>query len=108
MTEAVPEVGTANLGGEWAIVEILGRRVHAGLVTEVERFGAKMVRIDVPIDGDPGGWATHYYNPTAIFSYTPADEAKVRLANSRAAPARLTYPSHDYDYENGDDRDIPF
>ena len=39
-------------GFEWAIVEVLGHRKHAGRVREEERFGAKMLRIDVPVHGD--------------------------------------------------------
>lgn len=49
-------------GWQWAIVEIFGHRKHAGRTREEERFGAKMLRIDVPIDGDPAkGWTTIYY-----------------------------------------------
>jgi hypothetical protein len=35
-------------GWEWAIVEIFGHRRHVGKSREEERFGAKMIRIDVP------------------------------------------------------------
>ena len=37
-----------NDGWEWAIVEIMGHRKHAGRIREEERFGAKMLRVDVP------------------------------------------------------------
>ncbi len=49
-------------GWEWAIVEIFGHRRHAGRAREEERFGAKMLRIDVPVKGDPAthGWETHW------------------------------------------------
>lgn len=43
-------------GWEWAVVEVFGHRRHAGRTREEERFGAKMLRIDVPNKGDP---ATH-------------------------------------------------
>ncbi|TIR88700.1 MAG: hypothetical protein E5X19_22515, partial [Mesorhizobium sp.] len=33
---------------EWMMVEIFGHRSHWGRGIEVERFGAKMLRIDVP------------------------------------------------------------
>jgi hypothetical protein len=33
---------------EWMLVEIFGHRTHWGRGIEVERFGAKMLRIDVP------------------------------------------------------------
>jgi len=39
-----------------------GHRSHWGRSREEERFGAKMIRIDVPNQGDPAkGWTTHYY-----------------------------------------------
>ena len=34
--------------GQWAILELMGHRRLGGWVTEVELFGAKMCRIDVP------------------------------------------------------------
>ena len=37
---------------EYAVVEIMGFRKHHGRISEVERFGSKMLRVDVPIDGD--------------------------------------------------------
>ncbi|RWH31605.1 MAG: hypothetical protein E5X22_22805 [Mesorhizobium sp.] len=49
----MPETEESNLpeGFEWAIVEIFGHRRHAGRAREEERFGAKMLRIDVPTIG---------------------------------------------------------
>ena len=34
-----------------------------------------MIRIDVPINGDPekNGWESHFYGGGSIFSYTPTD-----------------------------------
>lgn len=34
--------------GRWAILELMGHRRLGGWVTEVELFGAKMCRIDIP------------------------------------------------------------
>ena len=39
---------------------------HAGKVSQEERFGVKMARIDVP--NEKCGWTTHYYGGAAIFS----------------------------------------
>lgn len=58
---------------EWAVVEIMGHRQHAGLCQEVQRFGATMLRIDVP--GENGRFkATHFYGGSAIFSYRRCTE----------------------------------
>ena len=70
-------------GWEWSIVEIFGHRRHAGRTREEEKFGAKLLRIDVPKKGDPiaNGWETHYYGGASIFSFTPTDEATVMKIN---------------------------
>jgi len=35
-------------GWEWMLLEIMGHRTHWGRVRQEERFGAKLLRIDVP------------------------------------------------------------
>ncbi len=45
--EAQPTTVDAEPKFEWAIVEIFGHRRHAGRTIEEERFGAKMLRVDV-------------------------------------------------------------
>lgn len=75
-------------GWEWAVVEIFGHRRHAGRTREEERFGAKMLRIDVPVKGDPeaNGWTTHYYGGSAIFSFALTDEATALRFNKPYEP----------------------
>lgn len=110
-----------NDGWEWAVVEIFGHRRHAGRIREEERFGTKMLRIDVPTPAPAGPepapptpvpttpvpttWATHWYGGASVFSLTLADEATVmRLNRSYERPARyLAPPSTDIDYTNLDD-----
>lgn len=83
-------------GFEWMMVEIFGHRSHWGKGKEVERFGSKMLRIDVPQvmwsmptqdEPDPKpvvtGWVTHFYGGSAIFSNTLTDEV---TAIRRSAP----------------------
>lgn len=87
-------------GWEWALVEIMGHRSHWGRAREIERFGAKMIRVDVPINGDAAanGWASHFYGGSSIFGYTPTDEASVMRANKpyeRASRFRLPAPEPD-------------
>jgi len=76
---------------EWAIVEIFGHRRHAGQVHEVERFGAKMLRVDVTIRNERGELeviASPIYGGAAIFSVTPATLERVLEENSYAAQRR--------------------
>lgn len=93
-----------NDGWEWCFLEIMGHRSHWGRAREEERFGSKMVRIDVPIKGDPAnGWSTHYYGGSSIFSYSLTDEATVMKRNKPyEPPSRLTLAAP------VEDDDLPF
>lgn len=101
---------------EWCIVEIFGHRRHAGRGREEERFGSKMLRIDVPtvtvferVDPDAPAtkldppkveWVTHYYGGASIFSFTLTDEATVMGMNRPYhAPSRLSLPAPQDDDE---------
>lgn len=109
-TQVVEEGGGDADGWEWTIVEIFGHRSHAGRAREVDRFGTKMLRIDVPNKGQPAeyGWTTHFYGGSAIFSLTLSDEASCLRANKPyESPARLSLPSPEED-EDVVARDLPF
>lgn len=116
------EIDAANAladGFEWAIVEIFGHRRHVGRSREEERFGSKMLRIDVPTfepDGKTIIWASHFYGGSSIFSYTPTDEATVmKYAERRYATPAIPYsaqvdddatfagPGGEDDHEDGED-----
>ncbi len=104
-TVATPEAETIEY--EWAVVELFGHRRHVGRIREEERFGAKMLRVDVPKDGKPDekGWTTHYYSGAAIFSLTPTDEATALKANKPYEPAGRYLAPPDDDPEEIDDGD---
>lgn len=115
----MPETETVtplDEGFEWAIVEIFGHRKHAGKAREEERFGAKMLRIDVPTigliqaEGKPaevGGveaWTTHWYGGASLFSYTLTDEATVmRINRPYASASRYIAPPDRYDGDAAED-----
>lgn len=103
-------------GFEWAIVEIFGHRRHAGRIREEEKFGTKMLRIDVPtvvvvgVDhaAEAGGgsetatavtgWTSHLYGGASIFSLTLTDEASVMKINRPYVPqSRYIAPPDRYD-----------
>ena len=93
MSDDLNNVGVED-GWEWARVEVMGHRCHYGRTREEERFGAKMLRIDIPKKGDvaANGWETIYYGGASIFSFALTDEATVVRANKPYDPAaRLTY-----------------
>lgn len=81
---------------EYAIVEIFGHRRHAGRILEVDRFGAKMLRVDVPTEGDfDKGYTSHFYGGGSIFSLTPTDLATVQRMNRPYRPAGAYLPKPD-------------
>lgn len=91
---------------EWAKVEIFGHRQHVGRISEVERFGTKMLRIDEPTR-DPEVFTTHFYGGSSVFSISPVTEQAARewVARYRYVPP----PRPALDAEGGDlDDDRPF
>jgi hypothetical protein len=62
----------------WARVELMGHRVRFGQVREVEQYGAKMLRVDVPNPAEPSEPLTEFYNGPAIYAVTPMSEQMCR------------------------------
>jgi hypothetical protein len=71
---------------DWARVEIFGHRQHHGRVCEELRFGARMLRIDVPTR-TPGIYRTLYYAGSAIFGLSPCSEREAREEEDAELPA---------------------
>lgn len=69
---------------QWAIVELMGHRKLVGRVSEVERYGSKMPRIDVPLPG--GEFATQFYGGSAVYCESPTTEEVARAYAERYAP----------------------
>ncbi|WP_181175028.1 hypothetical protein [Mesorhizobium sp. B2-3-6] len=106
---------------EWMLVEIFGHRTHWGRGIEVERFGAKMLRIDVPqVECTPTeekpapepiatGWVTHFYGGASIFSNTLTDERTVLVRNAPyAKPALYLAPPDEEEPPPAPSDDDPF
>jgi hypothetical protein len=69
---------TTEIQAEWAIVELMGHKVVAGLVQKSEMLGKPMLRIDVPeTEGYPAH--TQFYGDAAIYSVTFVSEDVARL-----------------------------
>lgn len=99
---------------EWAIVEIFGHRRHVGKAREEERFGAKMLRIDVPKKTAPDEvtWSSHYYGGSSLFSYTVTDEKTVMNYAERSYTPAIPYRDHGHDddddgFDGDDSHDDP-
>lgn len=69
----------------YAVVELMGHRVRAGLVTEVEMFGTKMLRLDIP------GAESEFYSGAALYGLTRCTEEQARdhYSNRKHEPAPM-------------------
>jgi len=69
-------------GEYWAILELMGHRRLAGLLSEQTIAGGSFIRLDVPHpSGDADDFAaTQFYSPSAVYCITPTSEATARLA----------------------------
>lgn len=71
----------------WAVVELMGHVKIAGLVTEEERFGTKMGRIDIPMK--EGGLTTQYFGGSSVYRMTPTTEEVARAIATNHQPAPI-------------------
>lgn len=78
---------SAEPAPEYAVVELMGHVRHVGRLTEVERFGTKMGRVDVPKDGKfEDGFTSFFFSGASIYRVTPCDLATVERANKPLEP----------------------
>lgn len=84
----------------WAVLELMGHVRMAGRVTEEERFGVKMGRIDVPKDD---GFTTVYFGGGSVYRMTPTTEEIARAVATRSQPA----PVHRYELPAPEPEDKP-
>lgn len=68
----------------WAILELMGHVRLAGRVSEEEKFGTKLGRIDVP--QKDGTFVTQYFSGSSIYRLTPVSEHVARDAAGRCQP----------------------
>lgn len=59
----------------WAIIELMGHRQRGGYVKDVEMFGGKLLRVDIPTDS---GDVTEFYGCSAIYALRPCTEQIAR------------------------------
>lgn len=64
--------------GQWAIVEIMGRKVVAGYCQQSVKFGLAMLRIDVPATSAFPAF-TQEYGAQAIYAITYVSEEVARM-----------------------------
>ena len=70
---------------QWCVVELFGRQVIAGRVTEQVIGGCSFIRVDVPeMDHKPP--FTRFYGQGAIYAMTPVSEEVARLTLKQFQP----------------------
>lgn len=75
----------------WAILELMGHVKVAGKVTEEERFGGKLGRIDIPDEAD--GFNTQYFGFAGVYRMTAVTEEVARYV----ARSNQGQPIHAWD-----------
>jgi hypothetical protein len=94
---------------EWAKVELMGRQVVVGRVTEATLGGGAFLRVDVPELGTERAF-TRFYRPEAIYCISPVSEevARALLARFHTAPVsryELPAPDPEEDENDGEHQD---
>jgi hypothetical protein len=71
----------------WAIVELMGHVRLAGKLTEEEKFGGKLGRLDIP-HGD--GYVTQYFGAASVYRITLVSEEVARDVCKKTSPAPVS------------------
>ena len=77
--------------GLWGVVEIMGRRTRAGLLSDVQLGGATLLRIEHPSRADHTGTEPlcEYYAASAIFAIRPCSREDAEKVAAWAWPGAL-------------------
>lgn len=73
----------------WAILELMGHRQRVGRISEVEAFGGKLLRIDIPTEA---GDVTEFYGASSVYSLRPISEEIARDHAKRYGDVRPVRP----------------
>lgn len=65
----------------WAIVELMGHVRLGGRITEEEKFGTKLGRLDIP--NPEGGFVTQYFGGGSVYRITIVSEEAARAVAVR-------------------------
>jgi hypothetical protein len=86
----------------WAVLELMGHRQRAGYVKDVEMFGGKLLRIDIPVETETT--VTEFYGCSSIYALRPCTEqiARDHVKRSYDDPR----PVRPLDYREGERKQI--
>lgn len=89
---------TTAMDAQWAVVELFGHTKIAGKVSEEQRFGTTLCRVDVPdvtgFQGETIPGHTKFYGGASIYSLTPCSEDVARLVaqHIKSEPVKIYIP----------------
>lgn len=94
----IAEVETKAGFKEWVVLELMGHRKLAGLLTEQEIAGHGFLRLDIStgVRYRPDGSsieesvATQFYSPSSVYAITPVSERTAREFAQRHQPEPVT------------------
>ena len=107
----------------WAIVELMGHCKISGRLSEEEKFGSKLGRLDIP--QEDGTFVTRYFGGASVYGIAVVSEAVARhvakqtsvspvspwdFPKQLAAPVGETFfdhPNDEEDFERDEDDDEP-
>jgi len=72
---------------QWGILELMGHVRLAGRISEEERYGSKLGRIDIP--GKDGTFTTQFFSGSSIYRLTITTEEVARQIASSCSPAPI-------------------
>lgn len=72
----------------WAVVEVMGHRKYAGMLSEEELGGDTFIRIDVPASDDSESFSK-LFGKGAIYCITPTTEEATRALIKQIQPQPL-------------------
>lgn len=104
--------------GAWMLVELLGHNKIAGFVTEEQKFGQVLLRIEIPTCFEDGlvTYTTQFYGTHALYCATPINKNDAILLSKELRPTPFSkFDLHreskinldDY-LEGSEGRDSPF
>lgn len=76
----------------WACVELMGHVKLAGRLTEEEKFGAKLGRLDIP--QEDGSFVTQFFGGSSVYRITLVTEDVARHIARKSSPE----PVHPWDF----------
>lgn len=91
----------------WAMVEQMGFRKTVGKISEVETYGTKMLRLDVPVigpDGTVSEFVTRFCGNPSLYQVTPLEEAlALDMAKRQGDPRPVKPTSYQIEHHAPDD-----